>query len=366
MSINEAATIQTTSINAVTPTTGTLSVGNTQTDGILNLGTGVRTATGVMNIATGASTACAINVMNGNTTAGSVNIANGTGASQTTAVNIGSGSTTGAVTIGNTGNATTLASGTTNIATSVGLTSSINILNGGGATTGGSVNIANGTSQTTTVNIASGTGTGTVTIGNTGNTTTLGSGIINVNGNLTMGTGKNITLGTVTNDSTVLNTITNATTNQTVTLSRVGQSYFLYRSTNSGSIPNITNTVLHSTTVTNAGIYTVCYLARYGATSTATRGQGLQAWLYVSSPAIYGGAGGYGAGFGQLALNLVGYASPYLELNAVGVAMTGSWTGLINANASVQLQCYLQYSTGSDGFLFGGTSNNYLSITRIA
>ena len=107
-------------------------------------------------------------------------------------------------------------------------------------------------------------------------------------------------------------------------------------------------------------------MARYGATLTSTRAQGLQAWLYVSSPAIYGGAGGYGAGFGQLALYLVGYASPYLELNAVGVAMTSSWTGLINAGASVQLQCYLQYSTGSDGFLFGGTSNNYLSITRIA
>ncbi len=212
MSINEAATIQTTSINAVTPTTGTLSVGNTQTTGVMNVGTGVRTSAGVMNIATGASNACAINIMNGNTTAGSVNIANGTGASQTTAVNISSGSTTGTVTIGNTGNTTTLASGTTNIATAVGLTSSINILNGGGATTGGSVNIANGTSQTTTVNIASGTGTGAVTIGNTGNTTNLNSGITNIrgtlgvtgtiaatgmitaNGGLTMGGSNNITL----------------------------------------------------------------------------------------------------------------------------------------------------------------------------
>jgi len=116
MSINEAATIQTTSINAVTSTTGTLSIGDTQTTGVLNLGTGVRTSAGVMNIATGASNACSINIMNGNTTAGSINIANGTGASQTTSVNIGSGSTTGTVTIGGTSNTVqvngTLAMGT--------------------------------------------------------------------------------------------------------------------------------------------------------------------------------------------------------------------------------------------------------------
>lgn len=357
MSINEAATIQTTSINAVTPTTGTLSVGATQTTGVMNLGTGVRTAAGVMNIATGASNACAINIMNGNTTAGSVNIANGTGASQTTAVNIGSGSTTGAVTIGNTGNTTTLASGTTNIATAVGLTSSINILNGGGATTGGSVNIANGTSQTTTVNIASGTGTGTVTIGNTGNTTTLGSGTINVNGNLTMGTGKNITLGTVADDSTVYATYVNSTANQTVTQTKIGQTFFLYRSTNSGSIGNATNTVLLSTTVTNAGIYNICYQARYSASNATTKGKGVQTWIYVSSPAAYGG---------QLALNLVGYASPYLDLQAVGLCMTGSWTGLVNAGSSVQLATYIEYSGTFNGILLGGPYSNNLCITRIA
>jgi hypothetical protein len=76
--------------------------------------------------------------------------------------------------------------GATNIATGVGSTDSINILNGGGATTGGSVNIANGTLQTTRVNIASGTGTGIVTIGNSANTTTLASGTINLNGNSTI------------------------------------------------------------------------------------------------------------------------------------------------------------------------------------
>ena len=264
-----------------------------------------------------------------------------------------------------------MTSGTVGISNNSARTGQINI--GSGATSSGAISIGSGASSVVTLRLGNGgTGaTGAVSIGTLNVLTTVGgglvtSGLITANGGLTMGGSNYITLGTVANDSSFLNTITNATTNQTVTLSRQGQSYFLYRSTNSSSIVNVTNTVLHSTTVTNAGIYTVCYLARYGATSTATRGQGLQAWLYVSSPAIYGGTGGYGAGFGQLALNLVGYASPYLELNAVGVAMTGSWTGLINAGATVQLQCYLQYSTGSDGFLFGGTSNNYLSITRIA
>lgn len=290
MSINEAATIQTTSINAVTPTTGTLSVGNTQTTGVLNVGTGVRTAAGVMNIATGTSNACAIN-----------------------------------------------------------------ILNGGGATTGGSVNIANGTSQTTTVNIASGTGTGTVTIGNTGNTTTLGSGTINVNGNLTMG--GTITLGTVANDSTVYATYVDSTANQTVTQTKIGQSFFLYRSANSGSIGNATNTVVLSTTVTNAGIYNICYQARYSATNTTSKGKGIQTWIYVSSPATYGG---------QLALNLVGYVSPYLDLQAVGLCMTGSWTGLVNAGSSVQLVTYIEYSGTYNGILLGGPYCNNLCITRIA
>ena len=104
MSTNQTINIQTTSINAITPTDGSLSVGESQTTGVLNLGTGVRTAAGVVNIATGASNACAMNILNGATTAGSVNIANGTGATQTTEVNIGTGSTTGTVTIGGASN----------------------------------------------------------------------------------------------------------------------------------------------------------------------------------------------------------------------------------------------------------------------
>jgi hypothetical protein len=115
MSINQAIDIQTTTLNAITPTTGVLSVGNTQTTGVFNLVTGVRTAAGIVNIATGTSNACAINILNGGgaTTGGSVNIANG--ASQTTTVNIASGTGTGLVTIGSSTNTTTLASATINM-----------------------------------------------------------------------------------------------------------------------------------------------------------------------------------------------------------------------------------------------------------
>ena len=101
MSINEAINIQTTTLNAIAPT-GSLSIGDTQTTGALNMGTNAG-RTGGINIAT-SSAICPINIMNGSTTGGSVNIANGTGASQTTAVNIGTGSTTGTVTIGNSAN----------------------------------------------------------------------------------------------------------------------------------------------------------------------------------------------------------------------------------------------------------------------
>jgi hypothetical protein len=112
-STTSSNTILTNSLNAITPTTGAISIGDNQTDGILNLGTGVRTATGVINIATAISNACDVNIKSGLTTSGSVNIANGTGITQSTAVNIGSGSTTGVVTIGNTNNSILLNAPTT-------------------------------------------------------------------------------------------------------------------------------------------------------------------------------------------------------------------------------------------------------------
>jgi hypothetical protein len=134
------------------------------------------------------------------------------------------------------------------------------------------------------------------------------------------------------------------------------------RSVNSGSIPNYTDTTLFTTTVLKTGIYTLSYQARYSATDVASVARGVQTWIYVSSPAEYGQTN-----FGQLGLNLVGYASPFLNLANVGVSMTTCWTGLINANATVALRCFIEYNTASaTGMLLGGISSNYLSFTRIA
>jgi hypothetical protein len=91
--------LQGSAINNINPASGAISIGASQTDGILNLGTG-------------ASRSGDVNILNGLTSGGSVNIANGGASLQTTSVNIGSGSTTGAVTIGNSANTTNLNSNT--------------------------------------------------------------------------------------------------------------------------------------------------------------------------------------------------------------------------------------------------------------
>jgi hypothetical protein len=143
-----------------------------------------------INFLTVTSSSGIVTFLNGQSAGGSINLATSTTGTPTTSVNIASGTTTGSVTIGNSSNTMSIASGTTNIAIGVGSTSTINILNGGGATTGGSVNIANGALQTTTVNIASGTGTGTVTIGNSANKTIINS--------------KNVEIGNNANTSTII------------------------------------------------------------------------------------------------------------------------------------------------------------------
>ena len=240
--------IKTNSVEAITATTGDISIGALQTDGDLNLGTGgSRSATGLINIGTGGtSSPCIINIGNGGITqAGSVNIANTGGATISTSVNIGNGASNGGVGIGNpAGNVTlngasiliannsvggivqiknvagasgridiltagtgvnncpiNMATGTTTGAITIGSSSNTlnlnsltaNIKSGIGTSPipiGGTVNIATGTGVgfvTTATNIATGDTTGAVTIGNSANTVT-------VNGSLAIGTGKNITL----------------------------------------------------------------------------------------------------------------------------------------------------------------------------
>jgi hypothetical protein len=171
---------------------------------------------------------------------------------------------------------------------------------------------------------------------------------------------------TIAADSTQMNTITSVTTtavsNINVNLTLMGQTQFIYRTVDSAAIANYTNTNLFTTTMTNTGIYTVCYHTRYAGSGFA---RGVQTWIYVSSPAQYG-SGGYNSGEGQLALNLVGYASPYLDLLNVGVCFGSSWTGMINAGATVRLTCFIEYNSGSGAKVGANSSNNYLSFTRIA
>ncbi len=238
MSTTASNTILTNSINAITPTTGDIAIGASQTDGILNLGTGTgRTATGVINIGNTAGvnkisiqTASTLNSdadpaiaigtavsaktikigHSGNATNSTVNVAglSVTGRQFDVIVNpisnpsadsmyIANSQTSGGLFIGTGGGI--VRSGNVNIATSNSNSCQINMMTGNstagsinmytGNTTAGAVNIATGTgvTQSTVVNIGSGSTTGAITLGNTANT-------VQINGALTMGTGRNIIL----------------------------------------------------------------------------------------------------------------------------------------------------------------------------
>jgi hypothetical protein len=89
--------ILTNSINS-TLATDDLSIGNSQTSGVLILGNNA-SRTGDINIATGAGSSCDVNIRNG-TGGGSIGIMNGGLTTQTTTVNIQSGTGNGTVTIG--------------------------------------------------------------------------------------------------------------------------------------------------------------------------------------------------------------------------------------------------------------------------
>jgi hypothetical protein len=106
-------------------TTSVLTIGGTQvSSGALNLGTATSRSSNInigttasqsasVGIANGATNSGTVQIKNGTTNTGSVSIATGTGAGQTTSVSIGSGTTTGAITIGNTANTTTINSALT-------------------------------------------------------------------------------------------------------------------------------------------------------------------------------------------------------------------------------------------------------------
>ena len=187
------------------------------------------------------------------------------------------------------------------------------------------------------------------------------TGMFTASGGIAMGSLKTIALGFVAVDTTVLNTTYTTATGSVPNFNYIGSTAFIYQSANSANIAQTTNTIIYSTTVSLTGIYNISYCTRFSGSGTTAVVQGAQAWIYVSSPALYGGLT-----YGQLALTLVGYASPYLNLSTVGLATTASWTGLVNAGATVSIQVYLQYSAGNyTGFVLGGATN-YLTLTRIA
>jgi hypothetical protein len=88
--------------NASMPFGGSLSIGNEQSAGVLNLGNGgIRT--GAINIGVNNANAYELNLSTGPNNGGSINMSTSNTGTNTTAVNISTGNTTGAVTIGNTG-----------------------------------------------------------------------------------------------------------------------------------------------------------------------------------------------------------------------------------------------------------------------
>ena len=65
------------------------------------------------------------------------------------------------------------------------------------------------------------------------------------------------------------------------------------------------------------------------------------------------------------ALTQISQTSP-LELIA-GAAMNGTWTGLINAGATLRTNLFMTYTSAlQTGYLTGGLSESYMTVTRIA
>jgi len=181
--------------NATSPTAGDLSLGNTQTTGVLNLGTGTRVTGangGAINIGTGASVTAPINIGGGASTSGSINIGQIGSTTGTTTTNI---------------NTSTVGSHPVNIGSSTALTT----INGASTLTGlatatTGLKTTSITSDTTlsitpTTSLSLGTSTSTsVGIGASGITTTINgpstlTGLATATAGLTLGSGKGITCG---------------------------------------------------------------------------------------------------------------------------------------------------------------------------
>jgi len=170
---------------------------------------------GTLDIQPLAGTAGNVNIKNGATASGIVNIASATGTAQ---VNIGAGSGSGLISIGNPNNVTNLNSGTVNITrNTTGTTNTyIETITSSTANTidfhSSGTNDVNYDSRITATGGTATAGQGSLTL--TSNILTLTTPTINANGTLTMGSNRNITLktdGTAPTAQTQLGGTTSAT-----------------------------------------------------------------------------------------------------------------------------------------------------------
>jgi hypothetical protein len=213
--------------NATAPLAGDFDICSTQTTGILNIGTGVRTTTGDINIGTG-STTSAINIGNKTTTGNTVVINSGSGGivlasnnatvgqginikNNTVDVNkladvlsVGTTNATGGITIGNstqsniTVGAITIGNGTiqrggVGDSLTIAPNTTIGNLSFGIAQTSGTLDIGTGARTSGNINIGTGSTQNTITIGNKTNTTngvTISAGTPGIT--LSSGTGANL------------------------------------------------------------------------------------------------------------------------------------------------------------------------------
>ena len=363
--------LQGSAINNITATTGAISIGNNQTDGILNLGTNSgRTATGVINI--GNSTSLApINILTVSTkvteTDPAINIGGGAsnkwikigsslggqnnivsaanlrvraspsgcdinGVTQaSTTIFLGNNQTSGVLNLGcGVGPdiaAIRAAGADVNIATGASTACNVNILNG--ATSGGNVNIASGSgiTQTTAVAIGSGSTTGTVTIGNSANAVAL-------NGSVTLA--KPLILGTVPTANTQLGYIINSALTASVVLA-----------TNSSTTQSIASFTLP------IGTWQCSYQLRYynptgTTTMTAQAAYMLLTTRQTNYGTVFGWNGNYGTNWVITTAGVFlaqGSATIYTSVsNTLTLYTESTYTGTAPLNAyadAVNIQTYL-------------------------
>ena len=137
-------------------------------------------------------------------------------------------------------------------------------------------------------------------------------------------------------------------------MTRLGQTAVKYNTANSATIAQNTDTVAFQATITNTGIYTCSYQTRFSAPATVFENS-ILTWMDVSNPAA----------LTTFALTQISQTSP-LELIA-GAAMNGTWTGQINAGATLRCNLFMTYTSAlQTGYLTGGLSESYMTVTRIA